>query len=439
MEITFLAAAYVLHGPESFAFAVIALIFATWRGWVREWQVHLLYLLPFALVWPLITRGYVALQTKPIPPDVASLGPWVSIAAAVLWAYLAKELWHSISRREQRASRWWLHAFVLGASFGVIGGLSAYLARLAQPSETIVLTDADMERIRAGGALVEREGSSSAEPRTRVEILGSMTTEELTQLANAGDADAQSELGFRLYDGTGVPVDQAAGFSWILKAAEQGRAVDQWNVGAMYETGMGVAVDPAAAAAWWERAANQGIIDAQIALGDKYNDGLGVPRNAEKAAEWYRKAADQGNRVAQRKLATAYLQGRGVPQNFETALALYKLAANQNDGEAQTQLGFLYEFGTGVAKNPQLAAEWYLKAAEQGIPGAQNNLGNLYMAGDGVPRNQQQAYFWYLLASAAGYSAAVTNRDNIEAQLTPQQRAEAQRDASAWKAKAAPQ
>lgn len=160
-----------------------------------------------------------------------------------------------------------------------------------------------------------------------------------------------------------------------------------------------------------------------------------MPRDEALAAEWYRKASDAGNAKATRELGLALWSGRGVTEDSKGAIALFEAAANQGDAHAQGQLGFLYRFGVNgvLAKNSQIASQWLLKAAQQGMPGAQNMLGNMYLAGEGVPRNHQQAYFWYLLASASGDSAAVTNRDNLEPHLTPQERADAQRNASAWK------
>ena len=58
--------------------------------------------------------------------------------------------------------------------------------------------------------------------------------------ANAGDADAQYNLGVCYNVGHGVPQDSVQGAAWIRKAAEQGLVGAQFNVGLMYAYGRGV-------------------------------------------------------------------------------------------------------------------------------------------------------------------------------------------------------
>ena len=102
---------------------------------------------------------------------------------------------------------------------------------------------------------------------------------ELTAAAEAGDADAQYELGSEYY----IKEDYAKAAEWYLKAAEQGHA------------------------------------EAQYDIGTKYEDGEGVERDAAKAAEWYLKAAEQGHASAQLSIAVAYANGEGVKEDSVTA------------------------------------------------------------------------------------------------------------------------
>ena len=61
--------------------------------------------------------------------------------------------------------------------------------------------------------------------------------------ANAGNADAQSVLGYAYHDGQGVPQDDAQAVAWYRKAADQGVASAQFNLGIMYAHGHGVPQD----------------------------------------------------------------------------------------------------------------------------------------------------------------------------------------------------
>ena len=84
------------------------------------------------------------------------------------------------------------------------------------------------------------------------------------------------------------------------------------------------------------------------------------------------------------------------------------------------------------AKNYREAARWYHKAAEQGHIDAQFNLGAMYTNGEGVAQDYVQAHKWFNIASALGNHFAGESRQEIETKMTPQQIAEAQREATKW-------
>ena len=61
--------------------------------------------------------------------------------------------------------------------------------------------------------------------------------------AEAGDAEAQVDLGVMYFVGDGVPQDYAEAVRWYRLAADQGHARAQFNLGFMYATGDGVPQD----------------------------------------------------------------------------------------------------------------------------------------------------------------------------------------------------
>ncbi len=73
---------------------------------------------------------------------------------------------------------------------------------------------------------------------------------ELKPLAEAGDAKAQSLLGYMLDFGEGVTEDDPAAARWYCRAAEQGDASAQFNLGMMYGAGKGVRQDDLQAWVW---------------------------------------------------------------------------------------------------------------------------------------------------------------------------------------------
>ena len=116
----------------------------------------------------------------------------------------------------------------------------------------------------------------------------------LRELAETGDAEAQTELGERYEDGRDVAQDYTVAVSWFRRAAEQGYAPGQAALGFMYSRGRGVVQDDAEAVRWHRRAAEQGNARAQNNLGASYANGSGLAQDDRAAAEWYRRAAEQG-------------------------------------------------------------------------------------------------------------------------------------------------
>ncbi|MCX6539829.1 MAG: tetratricopeptide repeat protein, partial [Acidobacteria bacterium] len=90
---------------------------------------------------------------------------------------------------------------------------------------------------------------------------------ELRHKAELGDAEAQNNLGFRYYNGVGVPQDYGQAVAWFRRAAEQGDATAQFALGVMCEAGQGVPKNDAQAVAWYRKAAAQGDAGAQVSLG----------------------------------------------------------------------------------------------------------------------------------------------------------------------------
>ena len=74
--------------------------------------------------------------------------------------------------------------------------------------------------------------------------------EELRKLADAGDAEAQWQMGLRYHNGDGVPHDDAQAMQWFLRAAEQGHVTAQATLGAYYWAGRGVPEDLSKAYFW---------------------------------------------------------------------------------------------------------------------------------------------------------------------------------------------
>ena len=145
-------------------------------------------------------------------------------------------------------------------------------------------------------------------------------------LADAGDRDAQYNLG-NLYDrGLGVPENDLAAIDWYGRAAQQGSVEAMVNLGMVYEAGRGVSRDMAQAVDWFRRAAEAGNSLAQYKLGEILSTGDGVAQDLQEAAQWYRRAVDQDLPAAMYRLGTMMAKGAGLPQDVGGAQELYERA-----------------------------------------------------------------------------------------------------------------
>jgi hypothetical protein len=75
-----------------------------------------------------------------------------------------------------------------------------------------------------------------------------------------------------------------------METANAGDPEAQTNVGEIFERGLGTEPNYEAAHLWYQRAAQQGYTRAQFNLGTLYEMGLGVPADKAEALNWYRKA-----------------------------------------------------------------------------------------------------------------------------------------------------
>ena len=225
----------------------------------------------------------------------------------------------------------------------------------------------------------------------------------------------------------GVEQDETEAVKSTRLAAEAGDADAQFNLGLMYRNGKGVAQDYVEAVKWWRLAAEAGVAEAQYKMGLMYLDGRGVPQDETEAVKWTRLAAEAGVAEAQYNLGVMYLEGLGVAQDYVEAVKWTRLAAEAGDVKAQYNMGSMYLEGLGVAQDYVEAVKWWRLAAEAGVAEAQYTMGLMYLEGLGVAQDIVVAYMWFNLAAAQGNEAASTVHDNLEQDMTPEQIAEAEK------------
>ena len=162
--------------------------------------------------------------------------------------------------------------------------------------------------------------------------------------------------------------------SLLRERAEAGEAEAQLNLGVLLATGQGSAPSPQEAVRWYREAAEQGNASAQNNLGRAYLEGMGVRRQPDTAARWFRDAAEQGDAGAQYNLGTLYAQGRGVERDMTQAVQWWRKAAEQGVIAAQYNMGAASADGVGVKQSDAAAVYWFANAAQAGNSRARGEL-----------------------------------------------------------------
>ena len=172
--------------------------------------------------------------------------------------------------------------------------------------------------------------------------------------------------------------DQAA-VDMIRAAAEAGNPQAQYELGTILLSGTGAEKNREAALKWYRLAAKQNNADAQYALGKMYAAGDGVKKSRDRAFEYFNMAAEQKHPEAAFEVAKA-------TGNEDSAKAcdLYTVAAAAGVPEAQYALGKMFATGIPgdcskyVPVDFDKSSKYYQAAAEQGDLKSQLALLKIY-------------------------------------------------------------
>ncbi len=122
-----------------------------------------------------------------------------------------------------------------------------------------------------------------------------MTTgTSLIEAAEAGDMEAQYQLGIQYLFGTDVPQDPAKAAGWFKKAADQGLVPAIRELGILMSSGEGIEPDPVQGAILIGRAADELDPSAMYHLGLMFERGIGVEEDKQKAVRLLAYAAMMG-------------------------------------------------------------------------------------------------------------------------------------------------
>jgi len=315
----------------------------------------------------------------------------------------------------------------------------------------------------------------------------SVAFNDLAKKAEAGDAEAQVQLGRAYEEGNGVLQSDESAVRWYRKSAEQGNANAENSLGVMYALGRGVPRDKEEALRWYKKAAKQGLPEADFNVAVCYYNGDGVASDLNRAYAWMVIAKRHGSSSAEQalpqishdlqghlELATLFLAqlyekgdetpkdpkgafdiyfqeansdprsvrgtfklcqfygtGIGVSKDLIQARSWCKKAARNGNEEAYVILGRMAENGVGEERNLKEAEEWYRDAAWKMAPEGFMSMGRLKLQSSSH-EDQREAYYWYYLASLYKIPEAAEQAQKAGANLSSSEVAKAQKKAIEW-------
>ena len=295
---------------------------------------------------------------------------------------------------------------------------------------------------------------------------------EIQTRADGRSIQHEIELAAAYLTGRGVQKDEKQAAYWYEKAAEAGDPEAQKEIGYFYQIGLGVPIDPVRAVHWYRLSAAGGLLSGKVDLGVAYVWGVGVPKNTSLGEQLFREAAEKGSGVGACYLGDLYLLGIGVKQDLSAAEHWFEIGAKLHEPRAAFRLGSLLSTRVDQPRNFPRAADVLRKSADEGYIPAMHALGLLLanhpelakspgetialldqaanagtwkssatlgvLARDGnqMPRDNEKAYFHFRVATLQGGEPArqlLQNDLRIETdKLGPADTARINREADEW-------
>jgi len=188
-----------------------------------------------------------------------------------------------------------------------------------------------------------------------------------SQLAQEGNADAQTSLGFMHQREQGCQKDDAKTLELYTKAAEAKQPFALFNLGILYANGLGgVEHNQFKAHELYMEAAVKEVPPAMYEVALMLERGLGCVQNYSEAAFWYEEGAKRGHLESFNNLGALYKDGQGVPQDDARCFICFKRAADGGLAEGLYNLGLLYDQGIGCEMDNDKALDYCRKAAYKG-------------------------------------------------------------------------
>lgn len=184
-------------------------------------------------------------------------------------------------------------------------------------------------------------------------------------------------------------------FDDVLKRAEAGDSEAQEEIGSYYLNGNAVAKDVSKAIEWYKKSAIQSNSQAIFNIGYLYYSGIGVKKNMKEAFIWFEISEKLGNSRAQHMIGMNFLRGWTVEKNIDIAYQYFLSSAKQGDPDSAFLITLMDQDELSIKMSALESTRWLNLAAQLGNEDAYLYLGDAYLRGQGVGQDTEKAVYWY--------------------------------------------
>ena len=187
------------------------------------------------------------------------------------------------------------------------------------------------------------------------------------QLAEDGNADAFTSLGYMYQTGQGTQIDEVNAVKYYTLGAEAKQPYALFNLAILYMNGLcGVKHDQFKAFELHMEAATREVPPAMYEVALMLERGLGCIQNYSEAAFWYEEGAKRGHLESFNNLGALYKDGDGVDKDDARCFICFSRAAEGGLAQGIYNLGMLYDQGIGCEEDHDKALDLCRKAAYKG-------------------------------------------------------------------------
>ena len=214
-------------------------------------------------------------------------------------------------------------------------------------------------------------------------------------LANKGNTEAMSLLGWCYLGNSGVKRNDNEAEKWGLKAYNKGDYYNSsWTLACVYRRKK----DDEKAFYYYKVASENGNDQAYGPLGDMYRKGEGTKKMYSEALKWYTKGAETGHEDARFILGLMNLKGLGCDPNADYAKLCFDKVVESGDAEKINSVACEYNDSSSDIYNPERALQLLELSSKKGCKHACVNLGIALYYGENITQDYDRAFKLFMQA-----------------------------------------